>query len=170
MHIVSVCRINYDIYSFLTPITLHFRDNGIFCGIWMMSFSFTARGADNSSIRRILIGRSRLYNSVHQKEFVYHTPFPTEIMFLFANPEDVFVMIPLGGAVYSSQWRISVGDKLFLKLINRNFISNMHCFRNKDVFLQTGTDVVVLCPPGGAVRCFWKQILKTWSWFPICVP
>ena len=32
------------------------------------------------------------------------------------------------------------------------FMSNMHCFRDNDVFLRTETDAMVLYPLGGAVR------------------
>ena len=71
--------------------------------------------------------------------------------FLHAK-NDVINISPLGDGVYSFQWRILIIDNIFLKLINRNFISNMHCFRDNDVFLQTGTDVMVLYPLGGAVR------------------
>ena len=49
------------------------------------------------------------------------------------------------------------GDNIFLKLINRNFISIIHCFRNNVILLLTGTDVMVLYPLGG--RC--TQFLMT---------
>ena len=38
----------------------------------------------------------------------------------------------------------------------------MHSFRDNEVFLQTGNDVMVISPLGGAVRSFRWRILKGW--------
>ena len=63
---------------------------------------------------------------------------------------DIINISPLGGAVYSFQRRNFKGQ-LWLLVFNSNFISIMHRFRENDVFLQLGNDVMVLYPLGGAV-------------------
>ena len=67
---------------------------------------------------------------------------------------DVINISPLGGAVLCTvlndgMWK---GNNGFLLVFNSNFTSIMHCFRDNDVFLQTGNDVMVIPPLGGAVR------------------
>ena len=46
--------------------------------------------------------------------------------------------------------------------LHSKFSSIMHRFRDNDVFLQTGNDVMVIPPLGGAVRSFRWRILKGW--------
>ena len=65
---------------------------------------------------------------------------------------DVINISPLGGAVYSFQQRNLIGLLCVLSVFNSNFTSITHRFRDKDVFLQTGSDVMVLYPLEGAVR------------------
>jgi len=45
-------------------------------------------------------------------------------------------------------------------VINSNFLSAMHDFRDSEVLLQAGYDVIVISPLGGASRDFSSQILK----------
>ena len=47
-------------------------------------------------------------------------------------------------------------------VFNSNFTSIMHRFRDIDVFMQTGNDVIVIPPLGGATRSFQRRILKDW--------
>ena len=68
---------------------------------------------------------------------------------------DVISIFPLGGAVYSYQRRNLKELYYGLQLVfNNNFTSITLRFRDNDVFLQTGNDVMVLYPLGGAVRSF----------------
>ena len=52
------------------------------------------------------------------------------------------------------------GNTGFLLVFYSNFASIMHRFRDNDVFLQTGNDVIVIPTLGGAVRSFRRRILK----------
>ena len=69
---------------------------------------------------------------------------------------DVMNKSPPGGAVYSFQQRNldRKSENGFLLVFNSNFISIMHRFLDNDIFWQTGMDVMVLYPLGGAVRTF----------------
>ena len=54
------------------------------------------------------------------------------------------------------------GSYEFQLVFYSNFTSILHRFRDNDVFLQTGDDVMVIPPLGGAVRSFRRRILKGW--------
>ena len=54
------------------------------------------------------------------------------------------------------------GDHDFLFVFYSNSTSFMYRFRESDVFLQTGNDVVVIYALGGAVRSCRLWILKGW--------
>ena len=61
---------------------------------------------------------------------------------------DVIYLSQLGGAVYNNpNDGIRKSENGCLFLFNSNYISIMHRFRDNDVYLQTGNDVMVLCPP-----------------------
>jgi len=51
-------------------------------------------------------------------------------------------------------------DHDFLIAFHGNILSGMHAFRDNEVLLPTGYDVVVSPPPGGAARTFSGRILK----------
>ena len=57
---------------------------------------------------------------------------------------DVMVIYPLGGAVYT--------DVAFV--VNGSFCSNTHHFRGIAVFLEAGNDVIAISPLGGAMYTF----------------
>ena len=85
-----------------------------------------------------------------------------DIEIFLQTENDVISISPLGGAVYSSRWRNLKNDNGFLLVLCSNFTSSMHRYRDNDVFLQTGKDVMVIPPLGGAVRSFRRRILKGW--------
>jgi len=45
-------------------------------------------------------------------------------------------------------------------VIHSNFSATMHSFRDNEVLLPTGHDVIVSLPPGSAARTFSRRILK----------
>jgi|JI9StandDraft_1071089.scaffolds.fasta_scaffold499125_1 hypothetical protein len=51
------------------------------------------------------------------------------------------------------------GEYDFLLVFNGNFSSVTHSFRDNAVFLQTGSDVMVESPLGGAAYGYYWQIL-----------
>jgi len=67
---------------------------------------------------------------------------------------DVIVISPPGAlpALFHEEFRKSDHD--FLIALHTNFLSGMHGFRDNEVLLQTGYDVIVIPPPGGASRDF----------------
>ena len=71
---------------------------------------------------------------------------------LFASRKGVFVIFPLGTPYTVLIDVFRKNNNIFIKLINRNFISVIHRFRDTDAFLQTEIDVMVISPLGGAVR------------------
>ena len=71
---------------------------------------------------------------------------------LFASLKGVFVIFPLGAPYTVLNDVFRKNDNIFLELINRNYSSIIHCFRDNVAFLQTEIDVMVVSPQGGAVR------------------
>jgi len=61
-------------------------------------------------------------------------------------------------------------DHYFLIAFHSNCWSTMHGFRDNEVLLQAGYDVIVSPPLGGAVRTFSWRILKERPWLPDSVP
>ena len=62
-------------------------------------------------------------------------------------------MIFLPGALYTVvNDGFQKADNIFLKLINKKFISIIHRFQDNVIFFQTETDVMVLYLLDGAVR------------------
>ena len=66
----------------------------------------------------------------------------------------VRAIYPLGGVIHIFDDGSRKGDHEFLFVFYGNFTSIMHHFRENDVFLQTGIDVMVLSSLGGAVQSF----------------
>jgi len=58
----------------------------------------------------------------------------------------------------------------FLILIHSNFVFVMYDFRDNEVLLQAGYDVIVVSPLGGASGEFLWRILKERPWIPDSVP
>jgi len=59
-------------------------------------------------------------------------------------------------------------DHEFLIASLSDFLSGMHGFRDNEVLLHAGYDVVVISPPGVASRYFTWRILKKRPWHFIC--
>jgi len=57
-------------------------------------------------------------------------------------------------------------DNDFLIAFRSNFLSGMHGFRDNEVLLQAGYDVIVNSPLGGAPSDFSWRILKERPWLP----
>jgi len=60
---------------------------------------------------------------------------------------DVIVRPPPGGAARDFHDRFRKSDHDFLIVIHSNFLSAMHVFRDNEVLLQAGNDVIVISPP-----------------------
>jgi len=54
-----------------------------------------------------------------------------------------------------------LSDHDFLIALHSNFLSGMHVFRDNEVLLQTGYDVIVISPPRGVSRRFFDGIWKS---------
>ena len=131
-------------------VTLPFRDNGIFLQNMNDVIVFSTKGAVNSSRRRRLVGRSRLPISVHQKVFVYRTPFPT-LQCFFCKPERLLCDSSARGRYI--QFSMTDSERATTDPLTDQRKFHLHLrFRDNDVFLQAGTDVMMLYPQGGAVR------------------
>ena len=76
----------------------------------------------------------------------------TIIRCLFASRKGVFVIFLLGAPYTVLNDVLRKDDNIFLKLINRNFISIIHRFRDNDAFLLTKIEFMVISSLGGAVR------------------
>jgi len=53
-----------------------------------------------------------------------------------------------------------LSDQDFIKVFNSNILSAIHGFRDNEVLLQTGYDVIVISPPKGDSRDLSWRILK----------
>ena len=144
MQIVSVFRINYDIFSFRSDHKLVWIRNAKLCS--------TLHSPKTRSISEIMQFSIKLW----MRSSSFHRQGALLIVLaygiLIASRKYVFDIFAQGGAVNSSQWRILIGDIIFIKLITRNSISIIRRFRDNDAFLQTDIDVMVINPLGGAVR------------------
>jgi len=49
-------------------------------------------------------------------------------------------------------------DFMISRLIHSNFLASMHGFRDNEVVLPTGYDVIVSSSPGGAARTFLRTL------------
>jgi len=68
---------------------------------------------------------------------------------------DVIVISPLGVAhaiLHNGFWK---SDHEFLIAFHSKFVSVMHGFRDNEVLLQAGYDVIVISPPGGRFTLFY---------------
>jgi len=61
-------------------------------------------------------------------------------------------------------------DHDFRIAFHSDFLSAMHGFQDNEVLLQTGYDIIVISPPGGAPRNFSWRILKERPRLPDSVP
>jgi len=59
--------------------------------------------------------------------------------------------------IHDGFWK---SERDFLIVFHSNFSPGMHGFRDNEVLLLTGYDVIVIYPLGGALRYFIWQILK----------
>jgi len=72
---------------------------------------------------------------------------------------DVIVISPLGSAFGEFPWRILKSDHDFLIVLHSNFLSGMRGFRDNEVLLQAGYDVIVISPLGGISHRFcWRNL------------
>jgi len=73
---------------------------------------------------------------------------------------DVIVIYLLGGAsgdFHDGFWK---SDYDVVIVIHSNFLSGMHGFRDNEIVLPTGNDVILISPSGGASGDFSWRILK----------
>jgi len=52
-------------------------------------------------------------------------------------------------------------DHDYLIAFHSNFLSGMYSFRDNEVLLQVGHDVIMISPPGGAARNFYDAFWKS---------
>jgi len=81
---------------------------------------------------------------------------------------DVTAVSPLGApyTVFDGGfWKI---DTNFLSVVNSNYCSKTHHFRDIEIFLVAGNDVIAVSPLGDAVYSFRWWILKDRHQLPIC--
>jgi len=57
-------------------------------------------------------------------------------------------------------------DHDFKLMIHSNFLSGMHGFRDNEVLLPTGYNVIMISPLGGVSGEFSWRILTEWPWLP----
>jgi len=113
------------------------------------------------------------WKSDHDFLIVFHTNFSSR-MHGFRHNEvllqaryDITVISPSGGALpanfHDGFWK---SDHCFLIVFHSNFLYVMHGFRDNEVLLQAGYDVIVISPLGGASGDFSWRILKDRPWLP----
>ena len=81
-----------------------------------------------------------------------HRFWDTDVFLQTGN--DVMVISPLGGAIYSFYDGFPKGDHDFLFVFYSYFTSTMHRFQDNDNFLQTGNYTMVMSPVRGAIHTF----------------
>jgi len=83
---------------------------------------------------------------------------------------DVMVISPLGGASGDFSWRI-LKERPWLpdSVLYQLFLSRMHGFRDNEVLLPTGSDVMVISPLGSVSHMFFDGIWKNDPGFIIMV-
>jgi len=59
-----------------------------------------------------------------------------------------------------------LSDQEFMIVIHSNLYATTHGFRDNEVFLPTGHDVIVSPPPASIARTFSQRILKERPCFP----
>jgi len=82
----------------------------------------------------------------------------------------IIVISPLGSASWDFSWWIMKSDYDFLITFYNNFLYGMNGFRDNEVLLQGGYDVIVISPLRGASSEFSCRILKERRWLPDSVP
>jgi len=78
---------------------------------------------------------------------------------------DVMVIFPLGDALGGFSWRILKERPLLPDSVLYQRLSRMHGFRDNEVLLPTGNDVVVFYPLGGVSHRFFWRNFKEWPRF-----
>jgi len=97
-----------------------------------------------------------LWKSDHDFLIVFHNNFSSGMHGFRDNEDllptgyDVIVISPQGGASGDFWWQTVKERPDFLIVFHINFLSGMHGFRDNEVLLQGGYDVIVTSPPGGA--------------------
>jgi len=74
-----------------------------------------------------------------------------------------FHQVALRAIFHDGVWK---SDHEILKAFNSNDSSGMHGFRDNEILLPTGYDVIVIYPPGVASSNFSWRILKERAWLP----
>jgi len=67
------------------------------------------------------------------------------------------VLVVFQAIYHDGFWK---SDHDFLIAFHSNFLSAIHGFRDNEVLLQAGFDVIMISPPGGDLRNFSWRILK----------
>jgi len=91
----------------------------------------------------------------------------SEIMSYYCKPAMTLSwFVPWGGLLANFNDGFWKSDLDFLMTFHCNFLSGMHGFRDKQVLLLTGYDVIVISRLRGALRYLTWQILKERPWLP----
>jgi len=116
------------------------------------------------------------WKSDHDFPIVFHSNF-SSVKHGFRDNEvllqagyDVIVISLLGGLQASFHDELWKSDNDIPMTFYTNFLSRMHSFRDNEVSLQAGYDVIVISTLGGASGKFWWQNLKERPWLPDSVP
>jgi len=141
-----------------------FRDNEVFCKPDMTSSWFGSQGALHA------IFHDGFWKSDHNFLIVFHSNFVSEMlgfwdnMVLLQAGYDVIMISSPRGASDDYSGRIWKSDHDFLIVFHSNFLSVMHGFRNNEVSLQAGYDVIVISTLGVASGKFSRRNLKERPW------
>jgi len=93
-----------------------------------------------------------------------------EITRFFCKPDMTYWFIRQGSLyaiLHDGFWK---SDHYFLIAFHSNFLSGMYGFRDNEVLLQAGYDVIVIFPPRRALRYITWRNLKEQLWLPDSVP
>jgi len=95
----------------------------------------------------------------------------SEITMFYCKPDMTSSWLRRQGALnailHDGFWK---SDHDLLIVFHSNFLSGMHGFRDNEVLLQGGYDVIVISPLGGTSGNFSWRILKERPWLPDSVP
>jgi len=121
------------------------------------------------------ISRDKFWKSDHDILIAFYNNF-LSAMYVFGDNEvllqdgyDVIVFSRPGGASRNFTWRILKEPPWLPNIIHSNCLSVMHGFRDNEVLLQAGYDVIVISSPMVASRYFTYRLLKERPWLPDCV-
>jgi len=136
-----------------------FRDNEVFYKPDMTSSCFGRQGALHA------IFHDGFWKSDHNFLIVFHSNF-LSVMHGFWDNEvllqagyHVIVISPLGALQANFNDGFWKSDLDFLIAFYANILSRMHSFRDNEVSLQAGNDVIVISPLGGVSHRFgWRNL------------